>query len=89
MEIPVRMHQTRTATETGESQSGLFCQAKTTSFAIAARPLIKIGEVKASIWPPRADACERRQLSPAGAVDPGGRVLRQSRRDTDARLTKW
>ena len=25
------MHQTRTATETGESQSGLFCQAKTTS----------------------------------------------------------
>ena len=26
MEIPVRMHQTRTATETGESQSGLFCQ---------------------------------------------------------------
>src|SRR3954463_1636762 len=30
MEIPVRMHQTRTATETGESQSGLFCQAKTT-----------------------------------------------------------
>src|SRR4029077_13358602 len=31
MEIPVRMHQTRTATETGESQSGLFCQAKTTS----------------------------------------------------------
>jgi hypothetical protein len=32
MEIPVRMHQTRTATETGESQSGLFCQAKTTSF---------------------------------------------------------
>ena len=33
MEIPVRMHQTRTATETGESQSGLFCQAKTTSAA--------------------------------------------------------
>src|SRR4029078_4817831 len=31
MEIPVRMHQTRTATETGESQSGLFCQAKTTN----------------------------------------------------------
>ena len=31
MEIPVRMHQTRTATETGESQSGLLCQAKTTS----------------------------------------------------------
>src|SRR5207342_1721661 len=42
MEIPVRMHQTRTATETGESQSGLFCQAKTTRrlaiviFAVAA-----------------------------------------------------
>src|SRR6476619_3476840 len=33
MEIPVRMHQTRTATETGESQSGLFCQAETTSGA--------------------------------------------------------
>src|SRR6266480_5628701 len=32
MEIPVRMRQTRTATETEESQSGLFCQAKTTSF---------------------------------------------------------
>ena len=31
MEIPVRMRQTRTATETEESQSGLFCQAKTTS----------------------------------------------------------
>jgi hypothetical protein len=30
MEIPVRMRQTRTATETEESQSGLFCQAKTT-----------------------------------------------------------
>ena len=30
MEIPVRMHQTLTATETGESQSELFCQAKTT-----------------------------------------------------------
>jgi hypothetical protein len=30
MEIPVRMRQTRTATETVESQSGLFCQAKTT-----------------------------------------------------------
>ena len=29
-EIPVRMRQTRTATETEESQSGLFCQAKTT-----------------------------------------------------------
>lgn len=39
MEIPVRMHQTRTATETGESQSGLFCQAKTTRFnaVLAAR----------------------------------------------------
>jgi hypothetical protein len=36
MEIPVRMHQTRTATETGESQSGLFCQAKTTSCLSAA-----------------------------------------------------
>ena len=32
MEIPVRMRQTRTATETEESQSGLFCQAKTTSY---------------------------------------------------------
>jgi hypothetical protein len=32
MEIPVRMRQTRTATETEESQSGLFCQAKTTSW---------------------------------------------------------
>ena len=31
MEIPVRMRQTRTATETEEPQSGLFCQAKTTS----------------------------------------------------------
>jgi len=31
MEIPVRMRQTRTATETEESQSGLFCQATTTS----------------------------------------------------------
>ena len=31
MEIPVRMRQTRTATETEESQSGLFCQANTTS----------------------------------------------------------
>ena len=31
MEIPVRMRQTRTATETGESQSELSCQAKTTS----------------------------------------------------------
>src|SRR3954468_21072357 len=31
MEIPVRMRQTRTATETEESQSGLFRQAKTTS----------------------------------------------------------
>jgi hypothetical protein len=30
MEIPVRMRQTRTATETEESQSALFCQAKTT-----------------------------------------------------------
>ena len=30
MEIPVRMHQTCTATETEESQSGSFCQAKTT-----------------------------------------------------------
>ena len=30
MEIPVRMRQPRTATETEESQSGLFCQAKTT-----------------------------------------------------------
>ena len=30
MEIPVRMRQTRTATETEESQSGLFCQTKTT-----------------------------------------------------------
>jgi hypothetical protein len=35
MEIPVRMRQTRTATETEESQSGLFCQAKTTSFMTA------------------------------------------------------
>jgi hypothetical protein len=33
MEIPVRMRQTRTATETEESQSGLFCQAKTTRYA--------------------------------------------------------
>src|SRR3954447_15502404 len=32
MEIPVRMRQTRTATETVESQSGLFCQAKTARF---------------------------------------------------------
>jgi hypothetical protein len=32
MEIPVRMRQTRTATETEESQSALFCQAKTTSW---------------------------------------------------------
>jgi hypothetical protein len=38
MEIPVRMRQTRTATETGESQSGLFCQAKTTSSAVWAEP---------------------------------------------------
>ena len=30
MEIPVRMRQTRTATETGEPQSGFLCQAKTT-----------------------------------------------------------
>ena len=30
IEIPVRMRQPRTATETQESQSGLFCQAKTT-----------------------------------------------------------
>ena len=35
MEIPVRMRQTRTATETEESQSGLFCQAKTTRCAPA------------------------------------------------------
>ena len=35
MEIPVRMRQTRTATETEESQSGLFCQAKTTRVAHA------------------------------------------------------
>jgi hypothetical protein len=31
----VRMRQTRTATETEESQSGLFCQAKTTSLELA------------------------------------------------------
>ena len=35
MEIPVRMRQTRTATETEESQLGLFCQAKTTRAAIS------------------------------------------------------
>ena len=31
MEIPVRMRQTRTATETEKSQSGFLCQATTTS----------------------------------------------------------
>ena len=39
MEIPVRMRQTRTATETEESQSGLFCQAKTTRRLL---PLVKV-----------------------------------------------
>ena len=37
MEIPVRMRQTRTATETEESQSGLFCQAKTTRFGTSSQ----------------------------------------------------
>ena len=43
MEIPVRMRQTRTATETEESQSGLFCQAKTTRTEPA-------GEVVRRLW---------------------------------------
>jgi hypothetical protein len=41
MEIPVRMRQTRTATETEESQSGLFCQAKTTRSQPAVRPSLE------------------------------------------------
>ena len=44
--LPVRMRQTRTATETEESQSGFFCQAKTTShstFSDNARPFVSAG----------------------------------------------
>src|SRR4051812_31416304 len=48
MEIPVRMHQTRTATETGESQSGLFCQAKTTS-DVAANFYLHTAEVDVAV----------------------------------------
>jgi len=53
IEIPVRMHQTRTATETGESQSGLFCQAKTTRDPPGAGGLTHqepAGEASAGPW---------------------------------------
>jgi hypothetical protein len=43
----MRMRQTRTATETKESQSGLFCQAKTTSTASTTPGVLSLADLRA------------------------------------------